>query len=236
MRTSKTILVSTLLLAFASSGAALAANSLSVTNAAAMGSSGGTACGGGECGLEIVFDGTSTIAKVVDNTPVDESIYRADFWIDFSNLTQSNGTFFVFMRATDTDLVRSAFQALVTRIFNIYRISGRAGTNTAGVFRITPRINIVDTCQALHLVIEREQSPVPATPDGEVTITVVESTGTGCPANGTFVNTTQFHGAGVNNSDVGVDDLHGGAVGNIGAGITGSMYFDEFSSFRTLAP
>jgi hypothetical protein len=154
-------------------------------------------------------------------------------------MTMQDGTFFVFSRATDADLFRSALQLLVTRKFNIFRLSGRAGTNNPAVFRITPRFNIPDTCENLHVQIERVQSPTPGVPDGELTITVLGSTGTGCPADNAFVNTTQFHGVGANNSTVGVDDIHMGAVGNIPAGgnaINGTMYFDEFQSFRTLAP
>ncbi len=206
-------------------GSAFGATSLSVTADAAM--------AGTNFGLEVTFDGAGGIAKVVDDTPADESTYRAQFWVDFSNLTMSNGTFYVFQRSTDTDLFRSGHQLLVTRNSSLYRVSGRAGTNNATAFRITPRLNITDTCGPVHLQIEREQSPTPGVGDGELTITVLD--GGTCLTAGDFVNTTQFHGNGVNNSTVGIDDLHFGAVGNVPAGLTGDMYLDEFASFRTLA-
>ena len=215
-------------------GAAFGANSIDVNNAAAMGpDNGGTACSGGNCGLEIIFDGSVNVAKVVDDTPADESLYRAEFYMNFDNLTMGDGTFFVAMRATDLDLFRSAFQILVTRKFNIFRLSGRAGTNNPAVFRITPRINISDGDGEILMRAEWEQSPAPATPGGEFTLTIVDCGG--CASEGQSVNTTDFHGVGANNNSVGVDDLHAGAVGNIPGTNNGSMYFDEFASFRTLS-
>lgn len=233
---SKKLMIGMVAMVLVGTGAGFAANTLDVNNTAAMGpDNGSTTCSGGNCGLEVIFDGSVNAAKVVDTTPTDEGPYRAQFWVDFSNLSMNDSTFFVFARATDVDLFRSGLQLLVTRKFNIFRLSGRAGTNSPSVFRITPRLNIPDTCQNLLLQVEREQSPAPATPGGELTITVLDSTGSGCPANDSFVNTTQFHGVGINNSSIGIDDFHWGAVGNIAAGMTGSMYLDEFSSFRTLA-
>ena len=217
------------LIAFAAfaliAGSAFGATSLSVTADAAL--------GGTNFGLEVTFDGTGGVAKVVDDTPADESTYRAQFWVDFTNMTMGDSTFFVMQRSTDTDLFRSGHQILVTRKNNLFRISGRAGTNNATAFRITPRLNVTDACGPVHLQIERTQSPAPATPGGELTITVLD--GGTCLTNGDFVNTTQFHGNGVNNSEVNIDDLHWGAVGSVTTTATGDLYLDEFASFRTLA-
>ncbi len=217
------------LIAFATlallAGSAFGATSLSVTADAAM--------AGTNFGLEVTFDGAGGIAKVVDDTPADESTYRAQFWIDFSNVTMADSTFFVFQRSTDTDLFRSGHQLLVTRKNNLYRVSGRAGTNNPTAFRITPRLNVTDACGPVHLQIERTQSPTPGVGDGELTITVLD--GGTCLADGTFVNTTQFHGNGVNNSNVNIDDLHFGAVGSVSTSTTGDLYLDEFASFRTLS-
>lgn len=217
--------------------AAFAANSVAVTAAAAMGpNNGGTACGGGMCGLAVTLDGNTNVAKVVDNTPAAESIYRADFWFDPNTLTGPNGNLFVLARGTDVDLNRSAFQILVNKNSDIFRISLRAGSNTAGVFKLSPRLNYSAACGAIRLQIEFEQSPAPATPGGEVTLTLLETENSCSMTPGSFINTTQYHGQGINNSNISVDDHHLGGVGNIPAALTGTFYVDEHRAFRTLAP
>ena len=217
--------------------AAFAANSVAVTAAAAMGpNNGGTACGGGMCGLAVTLDGSTNVAKVVDNTPAAESIYRADFWFDPNTLAGANGNLFVLVRGTDVDLNRSAFQVMVNKQSDIFRFSLRAGTNAAGVFKLSTRMNYVPACGSVRLQVEFEQSPAPATPGGEVTLTLLETENACSMTPGTFINTAQFHGSGINNSTVSVDDHHLGAVGNIPAAITGTMYVDEHRAFRTLAP
>ena len=220
--------------------AAFATNSVAVTAAAAMGpNNGGTACGGGMCGLAVTFDGASVnVAKVVDNTPAAEPIYRADFWFDPNTLSMTDGNLFVLVRGTDVDLNRSAFQVIVNKASGLFRFSLRAGTNSAGVFKISPRLNYVPACGSIRLQLEFEQSPMPATPGGEVTLTLLETENACSMTAGTFINTAQFHGSGINNSTISVDDHHLGAVGNVPAAgnISGTFYVDEHRAFRTLAP
>ncbi len=204
-----------------------AANSLDVNASAAA--------AGTNYGLEVIFDGSGTVAKVVDDTPVDETVYRAEFWFHpnscYMGGTGSTGHWFSFMRATDSATFRSSFQLLLTNKFNLYRLSGRAGTNSAGVFKITGRINLDPT--AWHKIrVELTNSPAAGTPGGDLVITVLEG-----PQAGQSVSASAFSGGvGINNSTITADDLHMGAVGNVDPLITGSMYFDEFASFRTLAP
>ena len=54
------------------------ANAIAVNNAAAMGSSNGTACGGSDCGMDVTHDNAS-MAFVQDNSPNNETVYRAEF-------------------------------------------------------------------------------------------------------------------------------------------------------------
>ncbi len=56
------------------------ADSLTVNSAAAMGGT-GTACGGGNCGLDVTHDNTSA-AYVRDDSPTAETIYRFEFLFD----------------------------------------------------------------------------------------------------------------------------------------------------------
>ena len=204
-----------------------AANTLNVNGTAAA--------NGTNYGLEVIFDGSGSIAKVVDNTPVDETTYRAEFWFHPNSCpmggTGATGHYFSLMRATDQQTFRSSFQLLLTNKFNLYRLSGRAGTNSAGVFKITSRINLDPT--AWHKIrVELTNSPTAGVPGGDLVITMVEG-----PQAGQSVSSSAFHGVGINNSLITADDLHMGAVGNVDATITGgSMYFDEFESYRTLAP
>lgn len=231
----KIILLS--LVCLLAANAAFAANSVAVTAAAAMGpNNGGTACGGGMCGLAVTLDGSTNPAKVVDNTPANESIYRADFWWDPNTLNMPDATLMVIARGTDLDLNRSDFQILVNHKSGLYRLSIRAGSNSAGVFKISPRITYDPACGAMRMQVEFEQSPAPGTPGGEVTVTVLETENACAITAGTFINTAQFHGVGINNSTLGVDDHHVGAVGNIPATTTGTFYVDEHRAFRTLAP
>lgn len=234
-------IVLTSLVCLLAANTAFAANSVAVTAAAALGpNNGGTACGGGMCGLAVTLDGSTNAAKVVDNTPADEGPYRADFWFDANTLNMATtGQLFVLARGTETTLARSAFQVMVNKDAGIFRFSIRAGTNTAGVFRISPRLNYDADCGGVRLQVEFERSPAPGTPAGEVTVTLleVENAGGACSmVPGTFINTAQFHGNGINNSNMNVDDHHLGAVGGMTAAMTGTFHVDEHRSFRTLAP
>jgi hypothetical protein len=213
------------------SGIAQAQNSIAVNSTAAMGSAnGGTACGGNMCGLEVVFPGGSTNpAKVVDESPNDQSVYRATFWYDASNLAtnpSATGFFHVPLRTTETTLVRSPIMLLMTQKFNLYRLSARAGTNTAGVFRITNRIDLTG---ANKVQVEWSQSSAPGVAAGDMVVRILEG-----PQAGECVSIRDFTGVGLNNSNMNIDDVHLGAVGNVSPSISGSEYFDEFESYETL--
>ncbi len=226
---SKILLASTILL-LAASGA-MAQNSIAVNNAAAMGpDNGGTACGGGNCGMEIIFPGGSTnAARVQDDTPADEAIYRAVFWYDPSNIADNPsaaGYIHIFQRTTETGTFRAPYQLILLQKSNLKRLFIRSLTNPS-VVRFSNRINLTG---ANEFEVTFTQSPTPGVAGGNVKIEVLTG-----PQAGQCVETKDTS-PGLNNSQLDVDNVLAGAVGNISASVTGSAYFDEFSSFRTLAP
>ena len=227
----KTLLFLALSLLVASS--AFGANSLAVTAAAAMGGTGGTACGGAPCGLAVTVDGSTNPARVVDDTPNDEAVYRAQFYLDMNDVVQGEQTFWVLARGTEQSSFTSAFQLIMTRKFNQWRLFLRARTN-GSVDRFTGRItwDDADLRADTLLQIEFYASDAPGVPGGDVELSVLQGVNSG-----TSVNTFDIFGNLLNNSTKNVDDILLGAVGNIPAGqLNGTFHIDEFASFRTLAP
>lgn len=201
----------------------VSAATLAVNNAAAMGGTGGTACSGGPCGLEVTFNGATSAAFVRDDTPANEGIYRAQFWFDPNNITMNDGTFHVLFRATQEVPFRACFQIMLVKKSGLTRLWVR-GLNNPGTERFTNRINIpADGPQLIQ--VEWERSDTPGVLNGYATISIIDGSAAG--ATETVM---------LNNSAFGVDFVNMGAVGNIAATTIGSHYFDEFESYRTLAP
>jgi hypothetical protein len=207
---------------------AFAANSLAVTNAAAMGPEDGGQCSGGPCGLAVTMDGSTNPARVQDDSPNNEAIYRASFWFDPTGLTMAETDYFVIARWTETSAVVGSAMLLMVYKNGNYRLFARAANNAAGVFRFTSRINLTG---ANRIQIEWTQSPAPATPGGDMVVTILEG-----PQAGATVAISDIQG--LNNSARDIDNAMIGAVGNLAnaPGTSGTMYFDTFESFRTLAP
>lgn len=216
-------------------GTAFGANSLAVNNNAAMGGVGGTACSGGPCGLEIILDGSNNPARVVDETPNGESIYRAQFYVNMNNLVQTEGpgNFWAMGRGTKLPEFKASFQFLVIKKFNQWRFFLRGQTN-ASTDRFTGRIDVPDADGRAPMLFQVTftQSPAPGTPGGEVELCLLQGGG---GVQGTCVKTADIFGEGINNSNLAVDNVLFGGVGNLGAFLNGSFYFDEFASFRTVA-
>jgi len=210
-------------------GAAYGA-SCDVTAAAAMGpDNGGTACGGGNCGYECTLDGNTSPAFVQDDSPQDETVYRACFRYDPSNLDPfagSPGMIYIPIRATHQDSFKANFQIILTQKVNLNRLSIRSVTNS-GAVRFSNRIN---ASGANRYCVTSTVSDTPGVANGNVMMQVTDG-----PQAGQCVSTTDFS-PGLNNSQVPVQNLLAGAVGNINPGISGPAYFDEFESYRTLGP
>ncbi len=111
---------------------------------------------------------------------------------------------------------------------NLKRVFIRASSNATGpnTVRFSARS---DSTGANEYEITFTQSPTPGVAGGNVKLEVLQG-----PQAGDCVEIKDF-APGLNNSNLDVDDVLAGAVGNISASISGSQYFDEFSSFRTLA-
>lgn len=221
-------------------GSAFAANTGSVTNACAMGpDNGGTACAGGNCGFQLDFDGSANAVKVVDDTPNDEGIYRAQFWLNLETLTANDGQLFVIARGTELSNFASAFQILAVNKNGAYRFFTRAVTNTlnpaAPRFSDRITINAGEFANDLLFQIEFTSAETCGVAGGEAQLTLLDASPGPVADVGKVVNTENVFGSKINNCLLNVDDAHMGMVA-VGGVTGGTMCFDEFASFRTLAP
>jgi hypothetical protein len=93
MKALKTALIVVAVVAVA--GSASAANTVYADASAAM--------NGTNFGLVLDLDGTTTNAFVEDQTPADETVYRASFWFDPNDLAMTNtNKFVIFLARTST--------------------------------------------------------------------------------------------------------------------------------------
>lgn len=213
------------------------ADTLDVVGAAAM---------EGSFGLRVDHDNTST-AYVQDNSPNDESIYRYEFlfhpnsisdgitlnwrhtifWAQSANPRPGNGTCPAGVNA----------KVYATRVF----LTLRQGGQTYGV-RAVMMGNICGRLGTLNLDIPKDspskicgfwtQATTP-TGMGEHGIAVVGPTAA-CPTYGDSAYDTNE----IRNAELSVIQVQMGslAVNNFNRGEDGFLDFDEFASFRTLAP
>lgn len=196
-----------------SAPAAFAA-SLDVNASAAM--------AGTNFGLEVIFDGPGN-AYVRDDTPADETIYRCQFWLDPATWNGNDaGDFFVISRATWEDQFLAAFQVMMVKKVGLWRLWVRSMNNT-GLPRYTNRINLSPGNPSL-LQVEWVQGDTPGALSGYVTLTIIDG-----------YNAGQSVSVDLNNSNFNVDSVVLGALQPLPSQ-SGSIYLDEFASFRTLAP
>lgn len=190
------------------------AATLNVNSSAAM--------AGTNYGLEMIMDGTTHGSFVRDDTPNDEVIYRAQFWFNPNTWNGPEGATVILARTTDETLFYAPFQVLLTKKSGLWRVYVRAQNNT-GVVRFTNRINLTPGTPSL-LQVEWVKGDVPGTLSGDVTLSVLDGAAAG-----------QSVATGLNNSNIYADNIVLGAL-QPQTTQTGSYYFDEFASFRTLAP
>jgi hypothetical protein len=191
------------------------AASLAVTNPAAM--------AGTNYGLAVTFTGDTAKAYVKDETPDGETIYRAQFWFDPASVNMADRTYYVLFRATRTTPMSAAVMILHKYVAGTHRIWLR-GLNNPLTVRFSTRIDLMAGSPSL-LQVEWTQGDTPGVLSGNATLTVLDGYAAG-----------QSVGIDLNNSDFVVDDCLLGAVGNVPATSTGTIYVDEFASYRTLAP
>ena len=221
------------------------ADSLTVNASAAM--------NGTNFGLEVTHD-NSSLAYVQDDTPAAESIYRFDYLFDPNNIAATGSsdwtmTLFGAMGPNPRPNNPANPCPLNANIpvfpMRVTMIATGAGSATP-VVRATMMSNICGVVGAQAFVLNQSGPvkicgyfkqgtgpvPGPQTP-GSVGIAVVAAAAA-CPSDGDPAYKT----VSTNNDEHSVELARMGSLGmnGFGAGENGSVYFDEFESFRTLAP
>ncbi len=221
------------------------ADTLTVNGTAAM--------NGTTYGLEVVHD-NSSVAYVQDDTPAGESIYRFEYLFEPNNIAGTGSgdwTMTLFGAMGDNPRPNNGANPCPLNAnipvfpMRVTLIATGAGSSTP-VVRATMMSNICGVVGAPAFVLSQAGAvkicgyfiqgagpvPGPQTP-GEVGISVV-ATGVACPADGD----PSYKTVSTNNDEHAVSLARMGSLGTngFGAGEMGPAYFDEFASFRTLAP
>ena len=240
----KLVLLLTLMAAVTFAGAAFG-NSLSVTSAAAMGGVAQNNCSGdglpGPCGLQVFHDNTS-LSYVEDRTPAAETIYRATFLFNPNNISPGSNLRQRIFRAigpnprpglgacSPTASLNPAFELWLflpggsgqNYVLQMYGLGNQCGPRATGQFLIAPD-------QPVRVCMEYESGN---SNTGRIRLAVVTPADP-CPTSG-----AAYSEAILNNGFTNVNRVLMGipTLNNFGAGESGDLYFDEFESFRTLAP
>jgi hypothetical protein len=215
MKALRTALIVTAVIALA--GSAMAANTVYVDAAAAM--------NGTNYGLVLDLDGTTSSAFVEDQTPADETVYRATFWFDPNSLSMGDSDkFVVFLARTSTfvNVLRLQFNYLN----GDYRVRLQVLKNNSEWADC--RLNGDDGPR--FLVIGDQPT--------QITVEVVYGTNTESIARVTANSVTHYKDN-YWSSNWSVDRIRMGGprMGEATGGpFNGDVYFDEFESYRTLAP
>jgi hypothetical protein len=213
-------------------GLVSASNSLSVNNAAAQ---------DGNYGLEISLDGSSNAAYVQDNSPTDETTYRASFWIHRNDLSMDNcggscSTRFVAFLARQEDPGVTVFRIIVARL----AVDGPLGPryafrfgvrNDGGDFVYMGGVILTGGVMRKHVTVEW-QAGDPFTQNGIARLYTSNDGGT---------PNLQFERTTLQNGTMNIDHVTIGAASGLSdqptdVNSTGSWYFDSFESYRTLLP
>ena len=128
-----------------------------------------------------------------------------------------------------TFVSKQAFQLTLTKKSGLWRVFARTlNGNVTTSERNTGRINLMPGSPSL-LQIEWIADDAAGTPfNGQITLTIID---------GYNVGATTNVAAGLNNFYFNIDRFSLGAMNEVGAATqSGYMCYDEFASFRTLAP
>ena len=202
-------------------GTAAAQNTLYVDPVAAM--------NGTNYGMVTELDGSSNAIYVEDDTPLDETTYRAIFWFDPNSFTMAQG-------------------ASRMAIFFVRDFDPTGGMPAGGMIRIE-LVKKNDKFRVLAKIKKNNGLWVKTNTPGtgwlvlgdeprQIMLEYVAGPGDG------LIRLTRMDGGGmventsINNSFWNVDNIRLGAPRLMTgvASFDGTMYFDEFESFRTLAP
>lgn len=208
--------------------ACLAAGTVSAQNGLSVPANGDCSMNGTNYGLEVhLVPGDTQIVYVEDQTPANETVYRASFWFNPNAISMgATQRFPIFLVRNDS------FQ-------NILRLQlHRNAANNKYRLRLQVLKNNGDWANAR----EFDATGADFLPIGDgsierlVTVEVVYgdnlTSQIRLTANGmTFTKTAYW------STNWSVDHVRMGATRNLGSGTySGDMCFDEFESFRTLAP
>lgn len=229
---------------------ALAANSVAAQTYAAQ---------DGSYGLALAVDGSTNAAFVRDNTPSQETTYRAQFWVDrdgvgspppqdgggplfMDNCAGTCSTRFVMFRGADSNYDGGATEKTVFRII-LRRLStdnadgarysvAFAARNDLGGFVYVGGIVLPETARRKWVTIEWQAASAPGANDGIARLFQGNTKGA---ANLVGEKTT------IDNDLTEVDYIQLGAVSGLNDQATdplstGVLYFDTFESFRSLLP
>ena len=194
---------------------ASANNSISVETYAAM--------SGTTYGLEAVADGTATNAYVQDDSPADETVYRAQFMFDPNSMTMDVGGRHIIFSSTANST--NGNKAAIT----LQMKYGAGGYAVRAMSQVTAGDQREKTADVLlsdgphEIMLEWQVASGPGLADGMIRLTVDGSTVA------QRLDVRSYTQA-VKNTRM------GHVASSIDATTVGSHYFDEFSSFRTLAP
>jgi hypothetical protein len=199
-------------------GTAIAENSLAVNGSAAI---------EGTYGLEVALDGDSPVNVFVqDDSPDNETVYRAQFMINMNDYSAPNRTKHALFKIRDLDGPINNHATLGIRqdagglILYVKIIDG---SNPSGIFRSSD--------------MRAFETNLPSGVAVEIMIEFVQ----GSSNDGIFRlyknGSLKREHTGLNNPSSDVDRVQLGAIGvRSGATPSGSYYLDSFESYRTLAP
>lgn len=213
------------------SSAAFAANTLEVLPIAAM--------GGTNEGMVITHDGSTNAVYVEDRSPVDETVYRASFFVSRAGgITMDNcgGTcvtsHVVFLVRDDIDGSmggdKTTFRIILRRLrvgnADGPRYTINVGTATNTGFRYVGGIVLSETAMRKNVMVEWQQG----NGDGFTKVYARNNTSQAW--------SLKAERTGLTNTNFVVDYVRWGATSAIDATTSGAIWFDEFESYRTLAP
>lgn len=204
-------------------GTAMAANNVTVNAGAAL--------NGTNYGLEVNIEDNATSTYVVSEHPTDEKVFRALFWINPANLADvsdvpGNNWFRFFAAADDTNgqhIVLFLKKSIANRNWRVtvYKRKNNGYFEMAGEFFWT----LGSDPQPFQMQVEWSAAD-PGLQNGYISVTKV-SNGTGITFN--TADDSNFEVDKVLIGFLNYDNFDPGASG-------GSYYFDEYESYRTLAP
>jgi hypothetical protein len=184
----------------------------------------------GNCGLEVTPP-SATDTFVQDDTPVSETVYRFSFQFDPNTYDMPSPSLqwvseaYGFVGPTFGIAIRVMLRRLST---GVYDMRGRFFTNLRGA-RDTGTVTLGASPPAGRVCLEWSAGQ---SNTGRLAFAFVTPETSPCPGAGDPAWLEKF----TTNGFWTVDGIKLGAARSTPGGVSGSMYFDDFQSFRTLAP